>query len=449
MTTPARDTIFISHARPDEDDLTHWLSGRLTARGYRIWADLERLVGGSPFWSEIEATIRNRAARVIILVSRSAVTRKGVLDELAEAGDVARRLNDDRFIIPIKVDDLPWDEFPIQLKRLNGLDFSSDWSRGLSELLAALESGSVPRSAGNPEVSRVSDLLTRSRTRVLSQPENAYLNWLPILSLPQSIHYYHTSYSATDLSRARAQVSIPHAPRDRLLLSFAAEEVVRRAVPGNMEIEPRYSMSLSEFLSGQPKRGPKMKPYEARDLLTEILRQAFDAMLRERGLSQFDNRWFVPRDWRSDNKGWYLRKPDDETYRVLVGKSKELVWHFALSAYVFVDSPARIQIIPHVLFSPDGVTPLADQKQLRRTRCKLWWNDKWRDLILALLAELFDTNVESVAIGLGGSASMSIGPRLMTLALAASYVADDAFVPDFEEDVDWVQDDNDEGEPLA
>lgn len=449
MTTPARDTIFISHARPDDDDLTRWLSGRLTARGYKIWADLERLVGGSPFWGEIEGTIRNRAARVLILVSRTAVTRKGVLDELAEAGDVARRLNDERFIIPLKVDDLRWDEFPIQLKRLNGLDFSSDWSSGLSELLAALESGSVPRSAGDPEVSRVADLLTRSRTQVLTRPENAYLNWLPILTLPQSIHYYHTSYSASDLSRARAQVSIPHAPRDRLLLSFAEEAAVRRAVPANMEIEPRYSMPLSEFLSGQPEHGPKMKSYEARDLLTEIIRQAFDAMLRERGLNQFDNRWFVSRDWRSDNKGWYLRNPDDETYRVLLGKSKELTWHFALSGYVFVDSPARIQVIPHVLFSPDGVAPLADQKQLRRARCKLWWNDKWRDLISALLAELFGKNAESVEVGLGGSASMSIGARLTTLQLAASYAADDAFVPDSEEGVEGVQDDDDENEALA
>ena len=57
MTAPVRDTVFISHARPDEDDLTRWLSGRLTARGYKVWADLERLVGGSPFWSEIEGTI--------------------------------------------------------------------------------------------------------------------------------------------------------------------------------------------------------------------------------------------------------------------------------------------------------------------------------------------------------------------------------------------------------
>jgi hypothetical protein len=33
-----RTWVFISHARPDDDELTRWLCGRLTARGYRVWS---------------------------------------------------------------------------------------------------------------------------------------------------------------------------------------------------------------------------------------------------------------------------------------------------------------------------------------------------------------------------------------------------------------------------
>jgi len=62
---------------------------------------------------------------------------------------------------------------------------------------------------------------------------------------------------------------------------------------------------------------------------------------------------------------------------------------------VFTSAPQRIQLIPHVLFSTDGVTPLADQKQLRRQRCKLWWNDKWRDLLLDFCSELFGQGVKT------------------------------------------------------
>jgi hypothetical protein len=97
---------------------------------------------------------------------------------------------------------------------------------------------------------------------------------------------------------------------------------------------------------------------------------------------QFDRRWFVPKGWREDNQGRYLRADGKEHYRVLVGKARELTWHFAVSFKVFSPAPRRIQIIPHVLFSNDDVTPLLDQKQLRRRHCKLWWNDKWRDLLL-------------------------------------------------------------------
>jgi hypothetical protein len=433
-----RQTIFISHGRPEEDGLTRWLCGRLTARGFKVWADLEQLHGGDPFWADIERTIRTESVRFLILVTRTSVTKKGVLDELAEATDVAKSLNDDRFIIPLKGDDLPWHEFPIQLKRLNGLDFSSDWLKGLSELLETLEAGGVPRLTGDPEISRVATLLTTSRHQIKPRSEGALLNWLVVKDLPGEINYFHTSYSAKDLAASRDRISIPHAPQDRLILTFADVDALRGAVPADMEIEPRYSMPFEEFLSGTPKHGPRMQPYIARNLLTEIIRQAFETRLRKQGLVQFDRRWFVPSDWCVENKARYLKPGGDVGYRVLVGKSKELTWHFAVSVWVHASEPRRIQLIPHVLFSPDSAKPLADQKSLRRSRCKLWWNDKWRDLLQAFLGELFGRELDTAPIDLGGEATMTLQARLLLVQLAASYSEDNAYVPDTEdEEATW------------
>ena len=42
---PTRTRIH-SHARLEDDELTRWLCGRLTSHGYRVWADLEQLLGG-------------------------------------------------------------------------------------------------------------------------------------------------------------------------------------------------------------------------------------------------------------------------------------------------------------------------------------------------------------------------------------------------------------------
>ena len=50
-------------------------------------------------------------------------------------------------------------------------------------------------------------------------------------------------------------------------------------------------------------------------------------------------------------------------------------------------------LTPHVTFSADGKTPLQSKPQLhslRRSFCRSWWNDRWRDLLRAFVAALAD-----------------------------------------------------------
>lgn len=422
--------------------LTRWLCGRLTARGYRVWADLTQLRGGDPFWTDIQNTIRHDTIRFLVIVTRTSIDRKGVKDELAEACDVARKLNDDRFIIPMKGDDLPWNEFPIQVKQYNGLDFSGDWSKDFSTLLESLERDQVAKNAGDPEVSRIASLLVTAREQIKHQTETARLNWLPISQLPDRIHYFHTSLSAKDLQAMRGFIEVPCVPRDRLLLSFADLHAVRAAVPSEVEVEERYTVQLSDFLKGKPEGAPKVERWEAQNHLSDILRQAFERFLKDKGLVRHDeHRWFVPNNWREGNLGRYKKSEEKEGYRQLVGKAKELTWHFGISSFIYVSEPRRIQVTPQVLFSPDGVTPLEDQKQLRRRHCKLWWNDKWRDLLSALLAELFGIDSTSAQVSLGGTAIMTINTRLLELILPVSYSAEGAHVPETDDDTDNEDDD--------
>jgi len=48
-----RDTLFISHATPDDVEFTIWIASRLELMGYKIWIDKEGLLGGERFWKEI------------------------------------------------------------------------------------------------------------------------------------------------------------------------------------------------------------------------------------------------------------------------------------------------------------------------------------------------------------------------------------------------------------
>lgn len=436
--TPPRPLIFISHARPDDDELTRWLCGRLSAYGYRVWADLEQLHGGDPFWNDIQQAIRNDAARFLVIITNVSFTRNGVLNEITEAADVSRTLGDPRFIIPIRGDNIPWSEFPIQIKQLNGLDFSTDWVTDFKTLLETLENGAVPRNAGDPEVARVTELLVQGRQSIRRAPDHALLNRFDILQLPTRIHYFHTSLSAANLSKLQPGIAVPCAAHDRLLVSFSDLKTLQAAVPPEVELEQRYTVPLTMFLSGQADKTPVFTRRQTHNYLASILRTGFEEFLRGAGLVQFDRRWFVPRDWREDNQGRYQRKGGKEHYRVLVGKAKDLTWHFAFSFKVYASVPQRIQIIPHVLFSPDGISPLQDQKQLRRRHCKLWWNDKWRDLLLALCGELFGRTAPSGVISLGGAACMTIATSPVELELPVTYSADSAYLPNSDdEEPDW------------
>src|SRR6266566_1485015 len=83
----SRDTVFISHATPHDNDFVRWLGTRLTGHGYKVWADLFGLKGGNPFWSTIEEALRHHASKMIFVVSKASVDpgRTGTLNELSVA----------------------------------------------------------------------------------------------------------------------------------------------------------------------------------------------------------------------------------------------------------------------------------------------------------------------------------------------------------------------------
>jgi hypothetical protein len=56
-----------------------------------------------------------------------------------------------------------------------------------------------------------------------------------------------------------------------------------------------------------------------------------------------------------------------------------------------VGKQSRYTLITHVIFTSDGRTLLPSAKQqhrLRRSFCKQWWQDRWRDLISAYVAQI-------------------------------------------------------------
>ena len=134
-----RHLVFISHANPEDNEFASWLGTRLTAAGYEAWTDVLNLKGGEPFWRDIGTVIKEEAAVVVVALSRASYQKDGVLDEIALAVNTGRQLNKQQFVIPVRLDDLPFSDFPEQLIRLNAIDFSPNWADGFSTLLETLK----------------------------------------------------------------------------------------------------------------------------------------------------------------------------------------------------------------------------------------------------------------------------------------------------------------------
>ncbi|HEV7683065.1 MAG TPA: toll/interleukin-1 receptor domain-containing protein [Pyrinomonadaceae bacterium] len=101
-----RDKIFISHANPEDNEFSRWLTLKLVTEGYPVWCDLVKLQGGEDFWRDIETAIRERTVKFLYVLSKVSNVKEGPLQELAVAKAVASKGKLRDFIVPIHVDSL-------------------------------------------------------------------------------------------------------------------------------------------------------------------------------------------------------------------------------------------------------------------------------------------------------------------------------------------------------
>jgi len=207
-----RDTIFICHATPDDNDFVRWLGARLTGHGYKVWADMFGLKGGMPFWNTIEDALREHACKVIYVASKASVDAKrdGVRNELSVADAVRKALGDPAFIIPVRLDDVAFSNFPILVHQLNAIDFSRTWGGQLIELLDTLEAACVPRSEGDQttEFERWRQDAVKTAALVSNELEPVLTSLSPISALPADVLYLtHNADTAAITEALRARVS--------------------------------------------------------------------------------------------------------------------------------------------------------------------------------------------------------------------------------------------------
>jgi hypothetical protein len=102
--------------------------------------------------------------------------------------------------------------------------------------------------------------------------------------------------------------------------------------------------------------------------------------------------------------------------RQLTGTSLALRWHYGVSAIPRLGAHPSFTLITRVIFTTDGKTPVADavkMHRLRRSRCKSWYSDRWRDLLLAYAHWLAQEN-DTISLSCGGNPPIEVSavPRI-------------------------------------
>jgi len=451
-----RDTLLLSHANPEDNEFTLWLALQLANEGFRVWCDLTKLLGGEIFWDDIEGVIRDRAAKVIYVLSRTSNSKDGPLRELQLAQSLARREKLPDFVIPAHIDDLPSSEVTIELTRVNSIAFGRSWAAGLATLLQKLETDAVTKvPAFNRE--SVNDWW-RSQFDdvhgVRNEPEIVVSNWFKVESLP-AVLYEHRIMREKPGRVDFDTVKLPYPGvwlDDLSLLTFAEASDFTAYLAPNFFIEQSRKISTDDFMGGRDALtdGPRY--------LAQILRLAWDRAIRSKlpGYENADGRfcYYFQKGILPDDTIPFVGANGKKGRRGVVGYKtmpggKLRYWHYALSGKPLMRPETLFLAKGHVLFSDDGFN-LWTNKDLtakaRRNQCRNWWNDEWRDRMYAAIAYLAGPG-EAVVFPLGAVASFSLSKQPIPFESPVSYLEPGEVVKD-EELADFDFDDEDDDADL-
>jgi len=120
--------IFLSYSR-DDQDFALKLAGDLRSAGANIWIDQLDIETGKRWDDAVEEALAT-AESVLVILSPTAVDSQNVKDEVAYA------LRKNKQVLPVLYLDC---KIPFRLARLQYSDFTTDYEKGLTQLLGALD----------------------------------------------------------------------------------------------------------------------------------------------------------------------------------------------------------------------------------------------------------------------------------------------------------------------
>ncbi len=430
--------MFVCHSNPEDNEYTRWLATRLQLAGYKVWCDLFDLKGGEKLWDDIQKVLDNNAIKFVLVVSATTFQKDGVINEFEYARSLEKQHGLTDFIIPIKIDSSLFNA-RIGQNRYNHIDSVDYWAKGLKALLEKLEKDSVPKS--NTNISNVIiNTLHANHSIIKKKREIYYTNWWKIENLPDyfySFKYKSESEAKLVLGTLKEFPVIIHGNQ---LISFD-DQIPRADVRSNEDttlisiVDTKISpiatvrISISDTIESS---GDKL--HEERRQLTWLLNRVFHLLAKRSGTAWYEMSgkslcYFFTKDkvsikarkWQIKNKVHILYPNGYRKTKNILGKYLNGYWHFGISSRAKLFPYPCFNLKSHILFSDNGVTIWDDPRRLhssRRQKGKTWFNEQWRDQMMAFIAAM-QTQNNSLSIPLNNQFPLKM--PLYTVQMESTY----------------------------
>ena len=432
-----RQSIFISHATPEDNAFTHWLGSKLELAGYKVWFDLDRLKGGDYFWAKIEAAIRSESFRFLAVVSKVAVDKDGVKDEWGVAQTVEKTMPG--FVIPIRIDDYDFSLLPIGIHRKNVIDFARGWHLGLAALLDTLADAQAPKIATpDPAISR--HWLPEAKDGAILRKESKEeldSSWIRIQSLPPSIETARILGSARKIPVTEANSLMPWFEFEDRIVGFAKSSDLVELMSKSVMLKAAGGVDAKSFVENGSSWGESpVHGSEARKRVANLVRQAWELAMEAKGLGvhhqSVGRKIFYVTPQLTGGQGKFVNFVDADgrkRRKALNGHSeaKRANWAYAVGMVPSFDDPWRIELRSTIVFTDEEGKPIESAlraHQLRRSFCKNWWNEHWRMLLRSFLLLISEGKPEfDLPVGSGRAIVVSAFPIVFDSPVGLSDVA--------------------------
>lgn len=408
QTAMGKEKIFISHAAPADNYFAAWLAAKLKLLGYDVWVELDELKFGDAFWPGIEDAIRNQSVKFLVVISKNYLEKvkdpfSGVFKELS----CADRVKIQNFKSPIRLDDVSYDDFPVQVMGLSGIDFHNNWGDGLDKLLASFKKEQIPcdiTKTENPlnfwlDAFKVKDVINQ-------EEELIYTNWFAF-NLPEKI-YIHKPVVSSNLDLA--DIVYPYLEYNDRHICFFPKTDYPTAITCALSTELTISAILNEK---QIPIDDFLVFNEPRKKIVELLNKVFKHHLIQNYLKHYQQAnnevFYYPSS--PENRKRISLKSVNKTNVAITGKTGDNTWSFGISHYAVLYPFPYFKIGSHIIFQTSDLTVLDQEEQttLRKTFGFDWYNRDWLDTLLGMMIKVSGQDKELlIKIPINGDAELKV-----------------------------------------